>query len=93
MDGGFVELHFQAADADRTVAELAVVFGRLVLGRNAADAGGRDGVEIDRDFQVFGLGPNLVRKELDSRRRGGNYHHCVLNGRLNRGVVARFVGC
>ena len=39
MDGGFVKFHFQAADADCTVAKLAVVFGRLVLGREAADAG------------------------------------------------------
>ena len=50
-----------AADADRAVANLAVVLGRLVLRLNAADAGRRHRVEIDRHFQLIRIRGESLR--------------------------------
>ena len=50
---GGVDFHLRAADADSSVAELAVAIFRLVDDFDAADAQWRDGIQIDGDFQRF----------------------------------------
>src|SRR4051812_9324451 len=52
-DRRFVQFHLESADADRAVADLALMFDGFVVGLNATDARRRHSIEIDRYFELF----------------------------------------
>jgi len=52
LDGGFVDLHLQAADADGSVANLSVSLGCLVGRFDSLDSCWRNGIQVDGQAQT-----------------------------------------
>src|SRR5262245_38167227 len=71
-DGRFVQFHFESADADRAVADLATTLNCLVARLNAGDSRGRHRVEVNRYFNSFALLTNQFAKEFNARSASRN---------------------
>src|SRR4051812_32954661 len=90
-DGRFVQLHFQAADADRAVADLPAALDALVARQNPCDSSRWHRIEIDGDLERVAILAELLREQLDAGRTGGNNDRSAREHFAKRILIASLV--
>ena len=87
-DSGFVDLHFEAADAEGAVVKDAGGFATMVSDFDAFDAGRWDGVEVDKDLEPCVVSQTGLAHQPNTGGAGGKEQVKTLRMMADRsGVV------